>query len=87
MHTVKLSNSSIWPIDETLTSTATLGQSGPGSYGNEGVLLIPQNTSTRTSSSDYLVPYPAHSLGGGSYPSAELQLAYSMSPANRAPQY
>ena len=35
-------NSSIWPIDGSLTGTTTLGQSGPGSNGNEGVLHIPQ---------------------------------------------
>ena len=31
-------NRSIWPIDGTLTGITTLGQSGPGSNGNEGVL-------------------------------------------------
>ena len=40
-HTVKLLNSSIWPIDMTLTVTTTLGQSGPGSNSNEGVLHVP----------------------------------------------
>ena len=44
-----------------------MGQSGPGSNGNEGVLRIPQSPSiTGTSLSDYLVSYPGHSLGGGS---------------------
>ena len=33
--------SSIWPIDRTLSGTTTLGQSGLGSDGNEGVLHIP----------------------------------------------
>ena len=32
---------SVWPIDGTLTGTTTLGQGGPGSNGNEGVLHIP----------------------------------------------
>ena len=32
------------PIDETITSTATLSQSGPESNGNERVLNIPQTT-------------------------------------------
>ena len=41
-----------------------LGQSGPGSNGNEGVLHIPQSSSiTGTSPSDCLVLYPGHSLG------------------------
>ena len=45
------------------------GQSGPGSDGNEGVLRIPQSSSTaETSPSDCLVSYPGHSLGGGLTP-------------------
>ena len=44
-----------------------LGQSGPGSSGNEEVLCIPQSPClTGTSPSDCLVSYPGHSLGGGS---------------------
>ena len=35
-------NSSIWPIEGTLTGTFTSGQSGAGSNSNEGVLHIPQ---------------------------------------------
>ena len=38
LHTV----CSIWPIDWTLSGATTLGQSGPGSNGNERVLHIPQ---------------------------------------------
>ena len=34
--------SSIWPIDRTLTSTA-LGQGGPKTNGNKGVLQISEN--------------------------------------------
>ena len=44
----------------------TLGQSGPGSNGNEGVLRIPQSPSiTGTSPTHCLVSYTGHSLGGG----------------------
>ena len=43
-------NSSIWPIDGTLTGTIILGQSGIGS--NEGILHIPQSSRTRASTSD-----------------------------------
>ena len=51
-----MSNSSIWPIDMTISGATTLGQSGPGSDGNEGVLLIPQSFSfTEASPSDSLV--------------------------------
>ena len=58
--------SSIWPIDRTLSGATTLGQSGPGSYGNDRVLHIPQSSSiTETSPSDCLVSYPGHSFRGG----------------------
>ena len=44
MHTGKWLNSSIWPIDQTLTGTTTPGQSGRGGNGKESVLHIPQNS-------------------------------------------
>ena len=76
--------SSIWPIDRTLIRYTTPRQSGPGSDGNQGVLRIPQSSSIAgTSSSDCLVVYREHSLGG-SYPSAEKQSVYSTAPANCA---
>ena len=50
--------SSIWPIHRTLSGATTLGQSGPGSDGNKGVLRIPQSSSiTGASLSDCLVSY------------------------------
>ena len=53
------------PIDKTLSGATTLGQSGPGSDGNEGVLHIPQRSSiTGTSPSDCSVWYLGHLLGG-----------------------
>ena len=65
-----MSNSSIWPI----SGDTTMGQSGPGSDGNEEVLYIPQSSSiTGASPSDFLVSYPRHSFGGGSNSSAEMQ--------------
>ena len=42
----------IQPIDGTLTDTTTPGQSGPWSNGDEGVLHIPQTSTTGTSPSD-----------------------------------
>ena len=61
------------------------GQSGPGSNGNEVVLRIPQSSSiTEASLSDCLVSYPGHLLKAGSYPSAEMQLVYSTTPADWA---
>ena len=74
-----MSNSSIWPIDRTLSGATTPGQSGPGSDVNEGVLYILQSSSiTGTSPSDYLVSYIRTLVGGGaSYPSAEMLSVYS----------
>ena len=63
-------NSSIGPINRTLSGAVTPGQSGAGSDGNERVLYILQNSSiTRASPSDCLVSYQGHRVGG-SYPSA-----------------
>ena len=45
--------SSIEPVDMTLSDATSLGQSGPGSDGNERVLHIPQSSSiTGASPSD-----------------------------------
>ena len=52
LHSVKMSNNSIWPIDRTLSSATTPGQSGPGSNGNEGVHHIPKNSRTGALPSD-----------------------------------
>ena len=74
-------------MDRALSGATILGQSGPGSNGNEGVLRIPQSPSiTGTSPSDCLVSYPGHSLGG-SYPFAEVQSAYSTGPVDWAITY
>ena len=42
LHSVWMSNSSIWPIDKTLWGATTPGQGEPGSNDNERVLHIPQ---------------------------------------------
>ena len=61
-----MSNSSIWPIDRTLSGATTLGQSGPGSDGNKRVVRIPQSSSiTGALQSDFLVSYPGYLLAGG----------------------
>ena len=54
-------NSSIWPIDKTISGTTTTGQSGPGSDGNEGLLRISQTFSI-TEASDDLVAHQSHPL-------------------------
>ena len=47
-----------------LSCATTPDQSGCGSFGNEGILHIPQSSNnTGTSPSDCLVSYPGHSLG------------------------
>ena len=73
-----MSNSSIWPLDRTLSGASTPDQSRRGSDGNEGILLILQSSSiTGASPSNCLVSYPGHLLGEESYLSAEMQLVYS----------
>ena len=58
-----MSNSSIWPINRTLSGTTTPSQSGPGSDGNEGVHHIPQSSNiTGASPSDCSMSYPGHSF-------------------------
>ena len=60
-----MSNSSIWPIDRTLSGPTTPGQSKPGSDGNEGVLSIPQIFCiNRVSPSASLVSYQDIHWGG-----------------------
>ena len=58
-------NSSVWPINRTLSGATTPGHSWSGSDGNEAVLCIPQSSSiTGASSSDCLMSYPGHCGGG-----------------------
>ena len=72
-------------MDMTLSSATIPCQSGPESNGNEGVLHILRSSRiTSVSPSDFLMSYPGHSLVGGSYLSAEMQLVYSTSPADWA---
>ena len=63
----KHTTSSIQPTDRAPSGATTLGQSRPGSNGNEGAPLTLQNSNiTGTSTSDCSVSYPGHSLEGGS---------------------
>ena len=74
--------SSIWPIDRTVSGATNLGQTGPGSDANEGLLCIPESFSiTGVQPSDCLVSYPGYSLEE-SYTSAEIQSVYSIAQAN-----
>ena len=64
-----MSNSYFLPIDWNLSGATTLGQSGPWSNDNEGVLCIAQSSSiTEASPSDWLVSYVGHSLSASSTP-------------------
>ena len=63
---LNVKNSSIWPIDRTLSGATTASQSRPGSNGNEGVLCFPQSSSiTETLPSHCFVSYSRRSLLGG----------------------
>ena len=66
---------SIWPIDKTLSGATTLSQSND----NEGVLHIPQSSRTKASPSDSIVSYSGYWLVG-----AEMQLAFSTASADWA---
>ena len=82
LYSFQISNNSIWPIDRILLGATTLGQSGPGSDGNEGVLCILQSSCiTEASPSDCLVSDPRN-LFGWSLLSAEMQLVYCTAPVN-----
>ena len=59
-----MSNSSIWPIDRTLSGASIPSQRVPRSNGNEGVLHIAENSRAEASPSDGYVSYPEHSLRG-----------------------
>ena len=72
-----MSKSSIWPIDKTLIGATTPGYSGPGSDGNEEIILIhPSFSFTEASPSDCVVSYLGHSLVACDF-SAEIQSVYS----------
>ena len=59
-------NSSIWPIDRTLSGATTPGQIEAGSDSKEGVVSIPQSSRINGASpSDGLMSYLGHSLGKG----------------------
>ena len=71
-------------MDRALSGDSTTDHCGPGSDGNEGVLRIPQSSSTAgTSPSDCFVSLSGYS-SGDSYPSAEKQSVYSTAPADWA---
>ena len=79
-----MSNSSIRPIDRTLSGATILGQSGPGNGSNKWVLGIPQSSGiTGSSGSDCLVLDTRYPLKE-SYSSVEKQSLYSKAPTDLA---
>ena len=64
-----------------MSGSSTPGQSGPGSNVNEGLLHIPLISKAGALPSDGFNVI-SRTLGGGSYPSAEMQLVYSTAPVD-----
>ena len=65
-----------------LSGTTTLGQSGPESARNEGVLRIPQSSSITGTSALYCFVSYQDTRWKGSYSSEEIQTVYSTAPAD-----
>ena len=76
---------SILSIDKTLTGTTILGQSGPGSNGNERLLHTPQISRTGASSSDNVSYHTqdTHFWGGWVLPFYRGYSQHTLSPADR----
>ena len=75
-------NSSVWPIDRTLSGATTPRQIEPGSNGNEVVLCILQIPRAGALAWDSSIAYPGYT-SVVSYLSAEIQSVYSTVPINR----
>ena len=73
------------PLYLTFTCPNTLGQCGPESSGNEGVICIFLSSRTGASQANSLVPYK-DTRWEESYPYAEMQSIYSTTPDDRVPQ-
>ena len=78
-------NSSIWPIDMTLSFATTPSQCEPGSEGYEKVPRIPQSSGITGVSSLGVISRTL--VGGRSYPSAEMQSVYCTTPTDWAKNY
>ena len=74
----------------SLSVTTMPGQNEPGSHGNEGILHVSQKLQNYWSITIRLFSVISRTLvvvvvvGGGSYPSAEVQSVYSTAPADWA---
>ena len=73
-HVLNLYDPEIGPLSDAIT----LGQTGPGSDGNEEVLHIPQSSSFTLNLTIRLLSFISRTLlGGVSYLSTEMQSVYS----------
>ena len=80
-----MSNSTIWPIDKTLSGTTTPGQSGPGSdWQWRSTQHSPKLQHYWSLIIRLFSVISGHSLGVGSYPSTKMHSLYSIAPANLA---
>ena len=78
-----MSNSSTWPIDRNLSGATTLGQRGPGSDSNEGILYVLHRSSiTGAQPSECLMSF--RDTRRGSYLSAEMQSVNSPPTTDKA---
>ena len=84
-----MSNSSNLLIDRILSDASIPGQNGPGSDGNQRVLLITQSSKHYGSLTIrlYNVIYRSLVVGWGLTLSAEMQSVYSTAPADYAGNY
>ena len=79
-----MSNHSICSIDRTVSDASTLGQSKPGSNGNEGVVRIPQSSRITGALPSNFNVKSLTIVGWGAYPSVGMQSLYSIAPVDRA---
>ena len=77
-------NRSIWPKAWILSGTTNLGHCEPKSNGNEGYAKFPKVPGVESHHEiQFSVKNRTLVRGGGSYPSAEVQLAYFAVPTDR----
>ena len=77
--------SSIWLIDRTLSDATTLGQSGPGSYGDKGYSTFPKTPALQDPHHQIVYCHIQDTRWGSEfYPSAEMQSVLSAALADWA---
>ena len=74
-----MSSSCVWPIYKTVRCY----QNGSGSNDNNGILCISQSSNSGASPTDGLMSYQGYLVAWRAYLSKEMQLVYSIAPADR----